>query len=265
MFRWCVRCRRTFKQSRQFALCSTCVPFTDEEKLRINENARLFNEFRMLLGLGATSSSRIIEQLRAAPYMQRIVLIDKEKANLRMAHARFFRKRTTGDKFMKKRVTKKKAQAPVIKEDKFNVELLDRWQSVARHLELLKVEEIKLRLAWVERTASAEITKGTENIELPDGAVVKVVKKINYSWVRGKEEKLAYDAVDTALEEIEKTSVLGELIAERLVRWKPELSLTEYALLSPEHKKIIDSVILTAPATPTIEVIPPKDTGESAW
>lgn len=99
---------------------------------------------------------------------------------------------------------------------------------------------------------------GTERIELGNGYQAKAVKKINYGFVKTEDGKLNKAAIDKALAKIEKDGAMGELIAERLVKWTPDLSLTEYKQLDEKYKKIIDEVIVTSEGAPTLEIIAPK-------
>ena len=92
--------------------------------------------------------------------------------------------------------------------------------------------------------------KGTFNQELGNGYKLKF----------GFKQTLTLNAalVNDVLSEIERSSEDGKFIAERLVKFKPELSLTEYNNLSDTHRHIIDRIVTTKPASPTIEFVEPK-------
>lgn len=92
--------------------------------------------------------------------------------------------------------------------------------------------------------------KGTFNQELGNGYKLKFGFKQNIS--------LNATLVNDVLSEIERSSEDGRFIAERLVKFKPELSLTEYNNLSDNHRRIIDRIVTTKPASPTIEFVEPK-------
>jgi len=92
--------------------------------------------------------------------------------------------------------------------------------------------------------------EGTVNEELGNGYKLKFVFKQNIT--------LNKDKVEDALSEIERLGEDGKFIAGRLIKFKPELSLTEYKQLEPKMKKIIDKVITSKPGSPTIEFIEPK-------
>jgi hypothetical protein len=92
--------------------------------------------------------------------------------------------------------------------------------------------------------------KGTFNQELGNGYKLKFGFKQNLN--------LNATLVNETLSEIERTGEDGKFVAERLVKFKPELSLTEYANLSEAHRRIIDRIVTTKPAAPTIEFVEPK-------
>ncbi|OHD25424.1 MAG: hypothetical protein A2Y38_12750, partial [Spirochaetes bacterium GWB1_59_5] len=135
--------------------------------------------------------------------------------------------------------------------------LLMAWETAKTALEAAKETEMKLRKEFVAFAFDPNKDKGTERIELGNGWQAKAVKKINFGWIKDG-EKVNKHAIDDALDMIEKTVANGSLIAERLVKWTPELSQTEYKLLDEKAKSIIDAVIVTSEGTPTLEIIAPK-------
>lgn len=137
--------------------------------------------------------------------------------------------------------------------------LLVEWEAQKAALEVAKEKEMTARKAVVDFAFDQNKTSGTERIELGNGYQAKAVKKINYGFVKDAEGKLNKRAIDKALEKIEKIGgAVGELIAERLVKWTPDLSLTEYKQLDEKYKKVIDEVIVTTEGAPTLEIIAPK-------
>jgi hypothetical protein len=84
------------------------------------------------------------------------------------------------------------------------------------------------------------------------------VKKLNYKLATKDE------ALDKALDGVEKMGEKGKLIAERLVKFDPRLSVSEYRALDPKDKtdaaikKLIDSVLTITPGSPQLEIIAPK-------
>lgn len=143
--------------------------------------------------------------------------------------------------------------------EKVRDQLLVHWQEAKEALEKAKEAEMFLRKKVVDFAFDPNKQSGTENVDLGNGYKLKAVKKLNYGFIKNDENKLDKAAIDKALAKIEKDGAVGELIAERLVKWTPDLSLSEYKLLSDKHKAIIDSVIVTSEGSPTLEIVEPKN------
>lgn len=135
--------------------------------------------------------------------------------------------------------------------------LLAKWEASKKALEVAKADEMEQRKAVVAFAFDPNKKAGTERVELANGYELKAVKKINYGFVKTPDGKLDKNAVDSALRAIE-AKPNGELIAERLVKWNPDLSLTEYKQLPADMKAIIDAVIVTTDGAPSLEIVPPK-------
>ena len=129
------------------------------------------------------------------------------------------------------------------------------WEQAVKALAAAKDAEAALRkevLAEAFAFDPEALREGTENFELGNGYKLKAVFKISRNLNNENE------AVDKVLAKIEKTGPEGVFIAERLVKWKPELSLTEYKKLPEKFKKLFDEVVISKEATPTLELVAPK-------
>lgn len=128
-------------------------------------------------------------------------------------------------------------------------DLLVQWNKTQGILQTYKLKEQELRLEIVRRKfETAPI--GTTNFDLPKGFKLKCVKKQTY--------RVDTAEVETALDEIRKLGNEGVFIANRLIKWKPELSLTEYKQIPEKVKAIIDKVLTISDAMPTLEIVEPK-------
>ena len=136
--------------------------------------------------------------------------------------------------------------------------LLTLWSEAKNRLDVAKEFEMQIRKEAVAFAFDQSKLTGTERIDLANGWQAKAVKKINYGWITGDDDKVNKDAIEDALCQIEEAGPAGQLIASRLVKWTPDLSLTEYKQLPDEFKTIIDKVIVTSEGSPTLEIIPPK-------
>lgn len=135
---------------------------------------------------------------------------------------------------------------------------LVKWDTAKKALDAAKEEELKLRKEAVLFLHDPSQAGKTENVPLGNGYVAKTKTPVNYGWVKNADGRADKAKIEKALQKIEKDGDAGELIAERLVKWSPELSLTEYKQLSDKWKKIIDEVIVTTDGTPTLEIVEPK-------
>lgn len=129
------------------------------------------------------------------------------------------------------------------------------WEQAVKALGVAKDTEAALRkevLGEVFAFDLETLREGTENFELGNGYKLKAVFKISRNLNN------AEDAVDKVLTKIEKTGAEGAFIAERLVNWKPELSVSEYKKLPEKFKKMIDEVVTSKESMPALELIAPK-------
>lgn len=136
--------------------------------------------------------------------------------------------------------------------------LLVSWQKKKIELEALKASEIKTRKLIVMFMHNPLKSGTIENVELGGGYKAKIKVPINYGFIKNDEGKIDRARIEKALSKIEKGGEAGELIADRLVKWLPELSLSEYKTLPDKFRKIIDDVIVTSEGTPTLEIVEPK-------
>lgn len=129
------------------------------------------------------------------------------------------------------------------------------WEQAVKALAAAKDAEAALRKEVLAEAFSFDpeaLREGTENFELGNGYKLKAVFKISRNLNNENE------AVDKVLAKIEKTGPEGVFIAERLVKWKPELSVTEYKKLPEKFKKLFDEVVTSKEAMPALELVAPK-------
>lgn len=162
---------------------------------------------------------------------------------------------------MREILNKQTGEVEVYTEDEYiqkRDSILMAWQASKDMLEEAKAHEMDMRKQAVDFCFDPNVNKGTERVELGEGYVAKSVKKLNYGFVKNEDNRVDKHRIDRALSLIEKDGPMGVLIAERLVKWTPDLSLTEYNQLPSEYKEIIDDVIVITEGAPTLEIIPPK-------
>ena len=130
-------------------------------------------------------------------------------------------------------------------------ELIAEWLEAQNQLNKFKALEGELRKQVVERRFASAPDSGTVNSDLANGFKLKAVFKLNYNLKKAEE-------VESALTKIEQSGPEGAFIVSRLVKWKPELSVTEYKGLDAKFKKIIDTVLTVSKGSPSVELVTPK-------
>lgn len=143
--------------------------------------------------------------------------------------------------FLKKEI--KMAKMTVAKRN----ELLEEWADTSEKIKELRAKEAELRTKIVENLFDPEKVEGTENLELGAGYKLKCVKKQNYK-LSNKDGQL-----EKAIDKLE------EIIADRLIIYKAEISVREYKQLDDKSRKIIDKVLTVSPATPSVSIVEPKE------
>lgn len=132
-------------------------------------------------------------------------------------------------------------------------QLLQEWIDADKAMRAAKDLEAAARKAVVESIGfDPEKKEGTERLPLANGWEIKAVKKQNYSL------KNAAGETDLALDKMEKMGEEGKFLAERLVKWKPDLSIKEWKELPEKFKPLFATCLTISDGMPTLELIEPK-------
>lgn len=132
--------------------------------------------------------------------------------------------------------------------DPVYLQRLHEWQVASQELKALKEREMQLRKVLASAFFPTP-SEGTNTLEIGNGYKLKGVFGMDR-----KVDEAALKAADKALRD-------AGVPLDDLVRWKPDLSITEYRKLDdqPEKKVIFDMVIITKPSSPSLEIVPPKN------
>lgn len=124
---------------------------------------------------------------------------------------------------------------------------LAEWYKMQQKLAKLKSAEALLRNKIFKGLFLAP-TEGTNKHQLNDGtgAVLKATHVINRSVDEG--------ALDALKEELRNKKIKTA----DLIRYKPELVISEYRKLTDEEQKLFDRVLIVKPGTPQMEIVIPK-------
>lgn len=143
------------------------------------------------------------------------------------------------------------------------------WLDAKPVLEQAKSAEAEAR-ATVTKTLFPEPKKGTQRYNLNGGYKVKLVYGLTYTLgnkeaVDGEGKAISIESQVRAVEE--KIMALGpeaRLLLDRLIKWKPELSGSEYEKLDSDDetqvaiRNLIDEVLTIKPASPQLTFEEPK-------
>jgi hypothetical protein len=129
--------------------------------------------------------------------------------------------------------------------------LLAKWESAKEILAEAKAVEMELR-EIVSKTFFPKPEEGTQYIDLENGYRLKLAHKLNYNLDKDN------DKINAALDKVAACGNEGQFIAERLINWKPSLSISEYREISGPIKDAVDAVLTISPGAPTLEIVEPK-------
>lgn len=133
--------------------------------------------------------------------------------------------------------------------------ILKAWQESKGQLDECKEREAALRKAVFELEFPSP-TEGTQRIPLGNGYHLKAVYPMRYECP--KDEQKSYTNVELGLEELEKLGPEAGFVADRVIKWVPEVQIKEYRTLKPEYKTIIDKFVVIKPGAPQLEIEEPK-------
>lgn len=122
---------------------------------------------------------------------------------------------------------------------------IGRWNELVTQLASVKDQEAKLRKEIFDACFPTP-TEGTNIIDMPEGWKLKATHKLNRS--------VDESALPAALEALRKKKIS----VDDLIRYKPELSVSAYRKLAPEHAKILEQAMTIKPGTPVMELVAPK-------
>lgn len=132
-------------------------------------------------------------------------------------------------------------------------QLIMAWKSKNAEIKKLQAEELALRKEVLQSAFEYnenDEREGVRNLELGMGYKLKGTFKLTRSLDKTK--------VNEVLTKMEKKGIEGRMFAERLVKFDPKLSVSEYKNLPDEYREMIDEAITTKPALPTLQLVEPK-------
>lgn len=162
-------------------------------------------------------------------------------------------------------------QSPTfIPPDQLTVEDIEEWRDAQETLSRVKGKEMLLRLK-IFKHYFVTPEEGTNNIELPDGTILKggykidrkidpaglaAVKMLTVGEMRDYLTKLGFDVTAHA-DDVKVVDAL-RLSIDKLVKWEPSLSIRDYRTLTSEQHAVFDTCMLIKAGAPSLELVLPK-------
>lgn len=138
-------------------------------------------------------------------------------------------------------------------DEEFNSDSAE-WMELTAKMAADKVREIELRNRLISKVfKSGNIPVGTTNVVLPKGWVLKVQGKVNV-----KVDESLVGETKALLEEKVKSGEISAFSFDEVIRYKPELSLTGFKMLTDEQKHILRHCLEEKPGQASIEITKPK-------
>lgn len=130
---------------------------------------------------------------------------------------------------------------------------LETWYRLQQELGKLKTQEALLRRRIFDAYFPTP-AEGVNKVELNDGtgAELKGTHKIQRDVDQG-----AYDAYRTDQKK-EGSNLVQLPMIDDLVKWKPEVVLSEYRKLTDEERMAFDQCLIIKPGSPSLEISIPK-------
>lgn len=127
------------------------------------------------------------------------------------------------------------------------------WQQAKANLDAALATERELRFAAFG-LAFPQPQEGTNTIELGGGWQCKGQMKYNYVLTKDLARLQAVIGQMAQMGEGE-----GKFIASRIIKWEPDLVLSEYRKLPEPYKRTIHEVLTIKPGMPSIEIVNSAD------
>jgi hypothetical protein len=139
----------------------------------------------------------------------------------------------------------------LIPERQVTLDHLKEWYALKQQLDELKDKEVILRQFIVNGLFPTPV-EGTNTHPINDGtgAVVKATCPINRA--------VQVEQLEELKKSLQADNNLPKLNLDKLIKWKPEVSIKEYRTLTEEELKLFDQVLVIKPGMPGLEIMIPK-------
>jgi len=139
----------------------------------------------------------------------------------------------------------------LIPEREVTLDHLKEWYDLKKQLDEIKNKEIVIR-QFIVAGLFPNPVEGTNTHPLNDGtgAVAKATHVLNRA--------VQVEPLEELRKSLQTNDNLPKLDLDKLVRWKPEVAVKEYRLLTDEERHLFDQVLVIKPGMPGLEIMIPK-------
>lgn len=120
-----------------------------------------------------------------------------------------------------------------------------KWYNLQKQLAQVKDEEMALRNK-IFKGLFKDPVEGVNKFPLSDGWILNADRTIN--------RKVLEDILTTMSPKLREAGINPEV----LVKWEPELSITEYRKLTEDERKLFDQVLEIKDGSPQMKIVLPK-------
>lgn len=128
-------------------------------------------------------------------------------------------------------------------------EILTAWQEASLLLIPAAIRERDLRKLAVEAAFGTDLKEGTQSLDIGQDYLLKVEQKMNYT------------VADTPEMRNEFMEVLGTERATKTVKFKPELSISNWKAMSQEERDKLAAHVTIKPGLPALSILAPGEPG----
>lgn len=124
------------------------------------------------------------------------------------------------------------------------------WQASHERLQEAKADEAAKRAAAIESCFALKLGAGTHRTNLDRGYILKAV-------VRPK-PNISAEQLAPAMKRLRAIGEAASLIADRLIKWTPELSISEWKKMTDKQRKLFARAVTVGASTPSLELQAPE-------
>ncbi len=138
------------------------------------------------------------------------------------------------------------AEKRIVSLDSVTQSNFETWAAINADLARLKAVELEYRRVIIEHIPFTDKAEGSQTVSVDGALSLELDRPWSYT-VKATEQEIG--ACLTALHQVNPLATVG------LLRWKPEISITQYRTLTDEERIIIAPILEVKPGTPALKIV----------